>query len=421
MNDALNLLQASEQWLADNSDRLIEWRRDLHRHPEVAFAEHRTTDRILEILTGLGLSPRRMSAGTGVLCDLEAGIASGDSGATGYRPDVIALRADIDALPLPDAKDVPYASATPGVCHACGHDAHTAILLGVASVLAGVASLPRPVRLIFQPAEERMPGGAEAAVSEGALTDVAGIYALHCDPKLDAGMVGLRAGAITAAFHQIDLYVDGPGGHTARPHLTSDVVYALGKLITELPGLLSRRVDPRSALSLVWGAVTAGAAANAIPPTGQLRGTLRMLDGDLWHHLEDIVGELVDQIVAPTGAKVRMMYDRGMPAVTNDPALVAAQTQAAVRALGAQAVAEATQSMGGEDFAWYLQTVPGSMARLGVGTPGTTSGDLHQSYFDIDESALAVGVRFTAALLDEAFRPTGGEPPASDHPGSAER
>jgi amidohydrolase len=392
-----DLLNAAEWWLAANNDQLIEWRRDLHRHPEVAFAEHRTTDRIVEVLTGLGLSPRRMSVGTGVLCELGRTATTADG--------VIALRADIDALPLPDAKAVPYASTNPGVCHACGHDAHTAILLGVASVLARAGELPRPIRLIFQPAEERMPGGAEAAVTEGALNDVTAIFAMHCDPKLTAGMVGLRAGAITAAFHQLDLYVDGPGGHTARPHLTSDVVYALGKLITELPGLLSRRIDPRSALSLVWGAVAAGSAANAIPPTGQLSGTLRMLDGELWHELEEIVGELVDQIVAPTGAKVRMAYDSGMPAVTNDPALVAAQTQAAVRALGAQSVAEATQSMGGEDFAWYLQTVPGSMARLGVGGAGSTGGDLHQSYFDIDESALAVGVRFTSALLDELNRP----------------
>jgi amidohydrolase len=372
-------------------------------HPEVSYAEHRTTDRIMALLTEFGLSPRRMAVGTGVLCDVGAG------------PDFIALRADIDALPLPDHKQVDYASQNPGICHACGHDAHTAVLLGVAATLCRAGELPGSVRLIFQPAEEMMPGGAMAAVDEGALKGVSSMFALHCDPKLDVGEIGVRAGAITAAFHQIEVQLTGSGGHTARPHLTSDVVFALGKVITELPGLLSRRIDPRSALSLVWGAVSAGSAPNAIPPTGVIRGTLRMLDGELWHNLEATVRELLEQIAAPTGAKVEISYDRGVPAVTNDVGLVAVQTEAAVRALGAHSVADALQSMGGEDFAWYLQSVPGAMARLGVRTPGSEEvGDLHQSKFDIDEAALAVGVRFTAAILDELWAVGRGSVGAAD-------
>jgi amidohydrolase len=387
----MNVLGLAAGWLDGNSDELSRWRRDLHRHPEVAFAEYRTTDRLLEWLTGFGLTPRRLKVGTGVVCDI------------GAAPEFIALRADIDALPLPDVKDVEYASQNVGVCHACGHDAHTAILLGVAASLARAERLPGSVRLIFQPAEERMPGGAVTAMSEGVLDGVSSIFALHCDPKLDTGLIGLRSGPITAAFNQLDITLTGPGGHTARPHLTSDVVYALGKLITELPGLLSRRVDPRTALSLVWGAVSAGSAPNAIPPTGVLRGTLRMLDGGLWHDLEMIVRELVEQIVAPTGAKIELTYDHGVPAVINDVGLVAVQTRAGERGLGEHAVSATGQSMGGEDFAWYLQQVPGAMARLGVRHPGSASGDLHQSTFDIDESALAVGVRFTAAILDELW------------------
>lgn len=384
-------LDLADRWLSEGAGELVGWRRRLHAYPEVAFDEHRTSDFIFSTLQSLGFSPRRMSIGTGVICDLGPG------------PSYVALRADIDALPLPDHKQVPYASIRDGVCHACGHDAHTAMLLGVAASLSPDIRLPGSVRLIFQPAEERMPGGAMAAVRDGALDGVAEIFALHCDPKLDSGLVGLRAGPITAAFHQITIHLSGPGGHTARPHLTSDVVYALGKLITELPGLLSRRVDPRSALSLVWGAVSAGYAANAIPPTGLLRGTLRMLDPELWLDLESTVLELVDQIVAPTGATTNIEYDRGLPAVDNDSVLVAVQTRAAITALGPQAVTDSPQSMGGEDFAWYLQSVPGAMARLGVRTPGTEGGDLHQSNFDIDESALAVGVRLTAAILDETW------------------
>ncbi len=384
-----SVLAQAQSWLSTHPDSLSRWRRTLHAHPEVAYTEHQTTSLIMRVLQEAGLSPKRLALGTGVVCDIGPG------------PSYVALRADIDALPLPDSKAVPYASQVPGVCHACGHDAHTAILLGVASVLSDLAELPRSVRLIFQPAEERMPGGAMAVVDEGWLDGVEEIFALHCDPKLDAGQVGLRAGAITAAFDQLEVALSGPGGHTARPQLTADLVYALGSVITQLPGLLARRVDPRSALSLVWGAVQAGSAANAIPQDGVVRGTVRMLDGDLWDTVEPTITDLVRQIVAPTGASVEVTYTRGVPAVMNNAALVAVQTRAALAALGAAGVADTVQSMGGEDFAWYLRTVPGSMARLGVRHAGTEGGDLHQPSFDIDESALPVGVAFTCAILDE--------------------
>lgn len=368
---------------------MVAWRRELHSYPEVGYSEHRTTELIIKVLRGFGLAPKRLSIGTGVTCDIGSG------------PDYVALRADIDALPLPDTKQVSYSSQNAGVCHACGHDVHTAILLAVAGCLARAGDLGGSVRLIFQPAEERLPGGAEAAVKEGALEGVGEIFALHCDPKLDVGQIGLRAGPITASCNQLDIRLTGPGGHTARPQLTVDLIYALGKLITELPGMLSRRIDPRAAVSLVWGAVSAGSAANAIPTTGMLRGTVRMLDGTLWNQLEAIVSELARQIVAPTNVEIDITYDPGVPAVSNDSSLVTLQTQAALTAFGPQAVSDTLQSMGGEDFAWYLQTVPGALARLGVHAPGAPLYDLHQSNFDIDEEALAIGVRFTAALLDE--------------------
>jgi amidohydrolase len=377
------------EWLGVHHGELIGWRRELHSHPEVGYAEYRTTDLILTVLTSFGLAPQRLSIGTGVICDI------------GDGPDFVALRADIDALPLPDSKQVSYASQNAGVCHACGHDVHTAILLAVAGCLARAEQLPGSVRLIFQPAEERLPGGAEAAVNEGALKGVGEIFALHCDPKLTVGQIGMRTGPITASCNQLDIKLTGPGGHTARPQLTVDLVYAMGKLITDLPGLLSRRIDPRAAVSLVWGAVAAGSAANAIPTTGTLRGTVRMLDGQLWGQLETLVAELARQIVAPTNVEIEINYDRGVPAVTNDGSLVGIQTRAALAAFGPQAVSDTPQSMGGEDFAWYLQTVPGALARLGVRTPEAAVYDLHQSNFDVDEDALAIGVRFTAALLDE--------------------
>jgi amidohydrolase len=365
-------------------------RRDLHAHPELAYAEKRTTGLIVETLESVGLQPQILPAGTGVVCDL------GTSGP------LIAVRADIDALPIADQKDVPYRSTVDGCCHGCGHDAHTAILLGAAAQLAG-RELPGRVRLIFQPAEESVPGGALSVIAAGALDDVDQIFALHCDPRLETGTLGLRVGAITAACDQVDIAFSGPGGHTARPHLTADLVYAVGLVVTELPGLLSRRVDPRGGVSVVWGSVDAGRAANAIPMKGRLRGTVRVLDRDAWEHVAPLVEGLVEQIVAPTGVGVDVAYGRGVPPVVNEAAAVDVQRAAVLAALGADALRDTEQSMGGEDFAWYLDQVPGALARLGVRKPGGAAFDLHQGTFDIDEDALAVGVRYTVALVEQAL------------------
>ncbi|MFN2560082.1 MAG: amidohydrolase [Jatrophihabitans sp.] len=365
-------------------------RRDLHAHPELAFVETRTTGVIMSYLEACGLKPQVLPGGTGVLCDI------------GSDGPLIALRADIDALPLADEKAVSYRSTVEGVCHGCGHDAHTAILLGAAVQLAQ-QPLPGRVRLIFQPAEETVPGGAHAAVAAGVLDDVALIFALHCDPRLATGQVGVRVGAITAACDHVEVRLHGSGGHTARPHVTQDLVYALGRLITDLPGLLSRRVDPRAALSMVWGSVEGGRAANAIPTSGRLRGTLRVLRRDAWDAAGPMVTELVDEIVAPCGVTATTMYTRGVPPVLNSAAAVDVQRTAVLGALGAEALVDTEQSMGGEDFAWYLESVPGALARLGVRPPGGPAFDLHQGTFDIDEAALDVGVRYTVALAREAL------------------
>jgi amidohydrolase len=186
--------------------------------------------------------------------------------------------------------------------------------------------------------------------------------------------------------------------------MTQDVVYALGRLITELPGLLSRRVDPRAALSLVWGSVDAGRAANAIPMTGRLRGTLRVFDRAAWDSAGPLVTSLVDQIVAPCGVRAETIYTRGVPPVVNAAAAVSVQRAAIRAALGREALADTEQSMGGEDFAWYLEAVPGALARLGVRAPGGAAFDLHQGTFDIDERALEIGVRYTVELAQEALR-----------------
>ena len=263
-----------DAFLAGHQAELVDFRRDLHAHPEIGYHEYRTTRRIKLRLEAAGLRPMVLPKGTGLLVDIGAGTEP-----------VVGLRADLDALPISDEKNVPYRSTVANACHACGHDVHTTVLLGTGLFLARTAAagaLPGRVRLIFQPAEE-VPCGALDVLAAGGIASVDRIFALHCDPRLDVGKIGTRVGAITAACDKITVRVTGPGGHTARPHLTADLVYALGKIITELPAALSRRVDPRSSLSLVWGRVNAGAAANAIPDDGIVEGTVRCLDDEAWH------------------------------------------------------------------------------------------------------------------------------------------
>jgi amidohydrolase len=375
------------------TDELVAFRRDLHAHPELGRAEVRTTARLRERLEQAGLAPKTLPGGTGLVCD----VGMGDR--------VVALRADIDALPVPDEKDVPYRSTVPGSCHACGHDVHTTALLGAALVLADLDAagrLPGTVRLVFQPAEELNPGGALDVIAAGGIEGVERIFALHCDPRTAVGQVGVRVGAITAASDLVRVRLSGPGGHTARPHLTADVVHALGRVVTDVPAVLDRRTDPRAAVTLVWGHVTAGAAANAVPKTGLVEGTLRCLDSTTWEDLPGLVREAVDAAVAPYGVTADVEYVRGVPPVVNDRSSAQLLAAASRLHLGPDSVVDAERSLGGEDFGWYLGRVPGALARLGVRRAGDDAvRDLHQGLFDVDEAAIpgASRVLVGAALL----------------------
>ncbi|GAB2683910.1 amidohydrolase [Kribbella swartbergensis] len=378
----------------DVRDEAIEVRRDLHAHPELGWHEVRTTEILERRLVEAGLSPRVLPTGTGLICD----IGSGDT--------CVALRADIDALPVPDAVESPWRSTIDGVAHACGHDVHTSALLGAGLVLAGMArdgQLNRRVRLIFQPAEEVMPGGALGVIAAGGLDGVRRIYGLHCDPRLQVGQVGLRVGSLTAAADRILVRLTGPGGHTSRPHLTADLVYALATVVTELPAALSRRVDPRAGMSLIWGRITSGSAANAIPARGEAEGTLRCLDASAWRLADEILPELAAHLGAPYGVEVDTEITHGVPPVINDDGAIGVLTDATRQTLGAGAVAPTDQSLGGEDFAWYLEHVPGAMARLGVRAPSAdTAADLHTPGFDPSEEAIPLGITLltATALLD---------------------
>lgn len=376
------------------NDRLVSIRRDIHAHPEIGHAEHRTTRLIMDTLVTAGLKPRMLDIGTGALCDIVPDGA--DAG------DLVGLRADIDALPVREANDVPYASIFPGLCHACGHDVHTAIVLGTGLILAQLHELgllDRGVRLIFQPAEETSPGGALDAIDGGALDGVSEVYALHCDPRTQVGRVALKTGAITSAVDAVLIKLTSAGGHTSRPHLTGDLVGALGALATTMPLLLTRRVDPRSGVSLVWGRIAAGGVANAIPGSGEIEGTLRALNVQGWREAQQILTSLATQVVAPYGVGIHVSITAGTPPAVNHAVGVERFATAVKDILGRNAIAPTEQSLGGEDFSWMLQQVPGALARLGVRPVGASSApDIHQPTFNVDESCIAVGVKVLSEL-----------------------
>ena len=302
-----------DRWVADNDAQLVATRRHLHAHPELAFAEFATTAYLEHRLREAGLTPRRLPAGTGLV--VRRRVRRSRSSCCG--PTSTRCRS-------PTSRTCPTPPRARGCATPAGTTSTRRSLLGVALALGALDGLPGTVRLVFQPAEEIIPGGASEVVAAGVLEGASRAFALHCDPAVPVGTIGLRTGAITAACDRIDVTLTGPGGHTARPQLTVDLVDALGRLITDVPALLSRQVDPRSGMSLVWGAVNAGVAANAIPQRGNLRGTVRVLDRDAWKDAEELMRSLVERVAATTGAGCDVDYVRGLPPVVNDPRAVGA-------------------------------------------------------------------------------------------------
>lgn len=435
------LADALDQWLEAHYDELVAFRRHLHAQPELAFEEHRTTDYLIERLSVSGLEPKVLSCGTGLVCDV------------GERPPTVALRADIDALAMDDEVDAPYHSQVPGVAHACGHDVHTTVVLGAGLFLArwfasvhnpepsseprpsgeprssGVAEPsgePRPsdgspadassaggVRLIFQPAEEQVPGGALEVIRDGALYGISVIFGLHCDPKLDTGQVGVTDGAITSAADMFEIALHGPGGHTARPGRTIDLVTLLSRVAIELPRVLRERTPVEHPLLVVFGSVQAGKASNVIPTHGVLRGTARTTARPVWDRSERLIADALETVLADSGAEFLLRFVPGIPPVVNDPSATEVLADGARAVLGPQAVVPTSQSTGGDDFAWLLEHVPGCYARLGVHDPsrGETRFDLHAGHFDVDERAIAVGIRVLVATVLKALASLGGSAP----------
>ena len=393
MPDAAHATSVIAEVVDKYADDLVELRRDLHAHPELSWAEERTSERVVNALDGTGWAVSRLDGG-GVIAEIGSGSR------------LVALRADLDALPVDDLVTDPWRSTVPGVAHACGHDVHTAGLVGAGLALAEAnarGALAGRVRLLFQPAEEVMPGGALHLLAAGALDDVDHVFGLHCDPSLDVGRIGLREGPLTGAADALTIRLSGKGGHTSRPHLTEDLTFALGKVITELPAILSRRLDPRAGVSVVWGMVRAGSAHNVIPHSGTVAGTVRMLDAVAWADAEHLIRQLIASIVAPYGVTADVVYQRGVPPVVNHTQSTALLGRALDRVLGPHGHVSTAQSLGGEDFGWYLDTVPGAMARLGTRTPGGPTYDLHQGNLRVDEAATGIAARVLAEVAVTAL------------------
>lgn len=362
-------------------DEVIEVRRTIHRYPELAHSEFKTTALLAEALGNHRITARvRSPSGTGLVAEVGSG------------GPMVAWRADLDALPIKEPPAKPYASENPGVMHACGHDAHAAIGLGLAAALNRLGELPGRVRVIFQHSEESLPSGAVEMVAEEVLEDVQGIAALHIDATLEVGRVGLKEGAITSSTDRVKIVLQGPGGHTARPHLTVDLLYAAGRVLSDLPGLSSRLVDPRIPFSLTFGSIRGGTAENVIPTEVVAEGTCRTPDPKLRKLLPDLISRLVNEIAAPTGAVAKTTWQPVLSPVYNDSPTVATVRRSLVETLGAEAVVGTFTSLGAEDFSHYLDRVPGVMMRLGSMTEGNRR-DLHSPWFEISEDCLEVGLK----------------------------
>ena len=375
---------------------LIRLRRDIHRHPELSFQEVRTAQIVAETLQEIGGITVRTGVGkTGVV---------GEMG-TGQGP-TIAIRADMDALPILEKTEAAYASTNPGVMHACGHDAHTAILLGVVHLLKDSFAqdgLQGNVRFLFQPSEENSDAegisGAPRMIAAGALEGVDAVIALHVDSTSPCGVNAVQAGWSSAAADTFEAWLTASGGHGAFPHLNTDPLWLLGLVLMTLHGIVARRVDPLHPAVVSLGQIHAGTASNIIPSEVYLHGTLRSFNSEVREQLISEV-ERALAVVRPLGGDFRLKIERGYPAGWNDPAVAGWLTAVSADLLGAESVKNEAMSMGAEDFAFMCQKVPGAMIMIGAALPDGVARNHHTNIFDIDEQSLSIG----AAILAETAR-----------------
>lgn len=367
--------------------QLVKWRRHLHQFPELSFHELDTQQYLLDELSAMGLVPRVIGK-TGVVVDM----GQGEGG--------VAIRADIDALPLHEESGHPFRSQRPGVMHACGHDGHTAILLGVAKLLSAQAdSLPGRIRLMFQPAEELMPGGAKLLLAEGILEGIDRVLGLHLASDLPTGQVGTLVGAATATADHFTIEIEGRGGHGSQPERAIDPIVVAAELVLSLQSIVSRNVSPRHAAVITVGTLQSGTNFNIIAPRAKLTGTVRTFDGQDRRLIEDRMTTLVSHVSAAHGASGRLEYTHGYPSVVNSPDETRLAEEVIMRILGVNALVHPDPLMAGEDFSYYLEQVPGTFLNLGCGNPAVGAVyPHHHPQFTLDEDALPIGVSILTSL-----------------------
>ncbi len=413
------MIDQLKKQIAALQDRMVHWRRHLHAHPELSFQEHATAAYVAEELRAAGIEVRAdvgkltpEARGTGVI-----GLVRGEAG-TSDR--CFALRADLDALPITELEGRIYGSKHMGVMHACGHDAHTAMVLGAGLALHQLRSQwSGTVMLVFQPGEEKEPGGATLLLKEEVFQDPApaGILGHHVTPELAVGKVAFRAGPFMASADEIYMRVVGRGGHASLPHKTIDPVLISAHLITVLQQLVSRRTKPGEPTVLSFGRVIADGATNIIPDEVRIEGTLRTFNEQWRMELHGMIERIARSTVEAMGGELVLEIRKGSPPVVNHPELTRILREAAGEYLGKENVLEAEQRMGAEDFAWYSQVMPACFYRLGTGNPakpGTTSG-LHRSEMDIDEDAMQTGAGLMGWCALRALDPVNTERQAGEH------
>jgi amidohydrolase len=393
------MISRIKQLAAQHLPETVAVRRHLHAHPELSFQETETSAFVCAKLDEWGIAYKAGYVKTGIVAHIH-----------GKHPEskVIALRADLDALPITEANDVPYCSTNKGVMHACGHDVHTACLLGAARILHDIRDeWSGTVKLVFQPGEERLPGGASLMIKEGALDTppASAIFGQHVFPDLEVGKVGFRPGMYMASTDELYMTVLGKGGHAALPHTLIDPVLITAHILTSLQQVVSRRAKPGVPSVLSFGKMVANGATNIIPDKVELEGTFRTMDEEWRSEAHRIMMETAENVARGFGGRCELRIDRGYPFLVNDETLTAQAQQAARDFLGAENVVDLEMRMTAEDFSYYSQLMPACFYRLGTRNSqrGITSG-LHTSTFDVDEGSLEIGAGLMAWLAVEQLR-----------------
>ncbi len=392
MNKSENIQAAKILRIAKSlQEEIVQFRRTFHQFPEPGWKEVKTAERITNALSEDGLDVNSGFCGTGIVAEFKGS----DNGKT------VAVRADMDALPMYDAKDVPYASKIAGFMHACGHDSHMAMAIGVAKVLKRLKmQVPGNVRFIFQPSEESTPSGAHELVKAGVMDGVDSVFAFHVDPEIPAGKIGLRKGVLTAYCNEIKLTIVGKSGHAARPHQAIDTIFLSNQVLSALYDIVGNRTQTFTPAVLSIGKIEGGTKANIIPERVEIFGTIRTLDEQSRQEILAAINDRVHAITHLAGGSYQLEILESIPSVINDSRLTDLVRQEALTMLNNDSIVNIKDvSLGGEDFSWFLTKAPGVLIRLGVRKKSDDIRFLHTHNFDIDERALPLGVALMSQMV----------------------